>query len=111
VLLDVVLPVAAVAICGYTIYSSIVPVPPAPISYSVWIALGWLALGVIIVGIVLVTHPEAVRGFGRAFVGTSPDDGADGSDGADAHAAAKPEEGGRTLAKAAFKDAERFPHP
>ncbi len=93
VLLDVVLPLGAVAICGYTIYSSITPAPPAPISYSVWIALGWLVLGVIIVGIVLVTRPEAVRGFGRAFVG-SPHDAPDASEGSPTLAAAGLGEGG-----------------
>jgi amino acid transporter len=69
VLLDLVFPLGAVAICGYTIYSSIIPAPPAPISYSAWIALGWLVAGLLVVGVLLVTRPEAVKRFGRAFVG------------------------------------------
>jgi amino acid transporter len=70
-LLDVVLPVAAVAICGYTIYASIFPRPPAPISYSVWIALGFLAAGLIIVAVLVITRPQRVRTFGKAFETTS----------------------------------------
>lgn len=66
-LLDLLLPLAAVAICGYTIYSSIVPTPPAPISYSVWIALGWLVAGALVVGWLSLTRPDSVRGFGKAF--------------------------------------------
>ena len=49
VLLDVVLPLAAVAVCGYTIYASVLPRPPAPVSYSVWIAAGCLAAGLLVV--------------------------------------------------------------
>jgi amino acid transporter len=73
VLLDFVFPLGAVAICGYTIYSSITPAPPAPISYSVWIALGWLVAGLVVVGVLLATRPEAVKRFGRAFVGAHED--------------------------------------
>jgi len=76
VLLDLVLPVGAVAICGYTIYSSITPAPPAPISYSVWIALAWLVAGLVVVGVLLATRPDAVKKFGRAFVSAHGDDGA-----------------------------------
>ena len=73
VLLDLVFPVGAVAICGYTIYSSITPAPPAPISYSVWIALAWLVAGLVVVGVLLATRPEAVKKFGRAFVSAHGD--------------------------------------
>ena len=67
VLLDVVLPLIAVAICGYTIYASVYPRPPAPISYSLWIALAWLAAGIAIVAGLMLARPEQVRSFGRAF--------------------------------------------
>ena len=67
VILDVVLPLVAVAICGYAIYSTLIPRPPAPISYSAWIALGWLVAGVIVVLALLVIRPDRVRAFGRAF--------------------------------------------
>jgi amino acid transporter len=64
-LLDVLLPLAAVAVCGYTIYASVVPQPPAPISYSLWIALGCLG-AVILLGLELA-QPDRVRAFGQAF--------------------------------------------
>ena len=67
VILDVVLPVIAVAICGYAIYSTLFPRPPAPISYSAWIALGWLAAGVLVVIWLMLTRRDRVRTFGRAF--------------------------------------------
>ncbi len=68
---DFVLPILAIAICGYTIYSSIVPRPPAPISYSIWIALGWLVSGALIVAILTLTRPNRVRAFGSVFGETS----------------------------------------
>lgn len=67
VLLDVVVPLAAVAICGYTIYASVVPRPPAPISYSLWIALAWLAAGIAIAAGLMLARPDQVSSFGRAF--------------------------------------------
>jgi amino acid transporter len=67
VLLDVVLPLIAVAVCGYTIYASVIPRPPAPISYSLWIALAFLAAGMLIVAALTFRWPRRVRSFGRAF--------------------------------------------
>lgn len=67
VVLDILLPLIAVAICGYTIYASIIPRPPPPVSYSVWIALGWLVAGLLVVAGLMLTRPERVRAFGKAF--------------------------------------------
>ena len=67
IVLDVILPLIAVAICGYAIYSTLVPRPPAPISYSAWIALAWLGLGLLILLGLMLTRPDRVRTFGRAF--------------------------------------------
>ncbi|HET7573217.1 MAG TPA: APC family permease [Gaiellaceae bacterium] len=66
-LLDVVLPVGAIVICGLTIYWSITPRPPAPISYSLWVALGWLALGVAWLGWLRLRTPEKVAQFGSVL--------------------------------------------
>jgi amino acid transporter len=72
ILLDVVLPLIAVAICGYAIYSTLVPRPPAPISYSAWIALAWVATGVVVVTALVLSRPDRVRAFGQAFDAGEP---------------------------------------
>src|SRR5438552_6053009 len=64
VLLDIALPLGAIAICGYTIYKSVHPLPPSPMKYGPWVALIWLGIGVAIVAWLAVTHPERVRAFG-----------------------------------------------
>lgn len=65
--LDLVLPLAAIAICGYTIYKSIWPRPPAPISYAPWIAGGWLVAGLVVLAYLLATHPSRVAAFGQVL--------------------------------------------
>ena len=70
-LLDVVLPLIAVAVCGYSIYASVFPRPPAPISYSLWIAVGCLVAGLLAVAGLVLTRPERVRSFGQAFDASS----------------------------------------
>jgi hypothetical protein len=65
--LDVVLPVGAIVVCGLTIYWSITPRPPAPISYSIWVALGWLGLGVAYLLWLRATAPEKVSQFGSVL--------------------------------------------
>jgi amino acid transporter len=67
VIMDVVLPLIAVLICGYAIYSTLVPKPPAPISYSAWIALAWVAAGLLVVLWLVLARPGKVRAFGQAF--------------------------------------------
>lgn len=65
--LDLVLPLGSIAICGYTIYKSIWPRPPAPISYSLWIAGGWLLVGLGLVVWLTLTNPSLVSRFGRVM--------------------------------------------
>jgi len=62
--LDIVLPLGAIAICGYTIYKSVHPLPPSPMKYGPWVALIWLGLGVAVVVWLMITRPERVRAFG-----------------------------------------------
>ena len=67
VVLDVVLPVAAVAICGLTIYYSIEPVPPHPIDLAPWVALSWLVIGLIVLAFIHLRAPERIPQFGMAL--------------------------------------------
>jgi amino acid transporter len=67
VVFDVVLPIVAIVVCGLTIYWSIFPRPPAPISYSVWVALGWLGLGVGYLLWLRATAPGKVEEFGSVL--------------------------------------------
>ena len=58
------MPLGAIAICGYTIYKSVHPLPPSPMKYGPWVALIWLGIGVAVVAWLAVTRPERVRAFG-----------------------------------------------
>jgi amino acid transporter len=64
ILLDLVVPLLAIAICAYSIYKSIWPRPPAPISYAPWIAGAWLLLGIGVVAVLNRRSPDRVQAFG-----------------------------------------------
>jgi len=72
VLLDLVVPLGAIAICGYTLFRSIHPSPPYEgiVKWAPWVALIWLAIGVAIDVWLSVTKPERVRAFG-SILGTA----------------------------------------
>jgi amino acid transporter len=61
---DVIFPLAAVAICAYTIYESFRSPGPSPNTWSPWIALGWLAFGLAVLTGLRAADPERVRAFG-----------------------------------------------
>lgn len=63
-LLDVVVPALAIAICCYTIYKSVVPRPPAPVDAAPYLAGGWLLAGVLVTLLLNARRPERVRAFG-----------------------------------------------
>jgi amino acid transporter len=71
---DIFLPVAAIVVCGLTIYWSITPRPPKPISYSIWVALAWLGLGIVYLIWLRLRSPDKVAQFGSVL--------AEGGDGA-----------------------------
>ncbi len=62
---DILLPIIAILLCGATIYSSIIPVPPAPLNLAPYIALAWLILGIIVLAVLVSTRRERVRQFGK----------------------------------------------
>ena len=75
IVFDLVLPLGAVAICGYTIYESFKAPGAPPNTASPWIALAWLGVGVAVLVWLTSRHPERVRAFGSilgASEGTEP---------------------------------------
>jgi amino acid transporter len=66
VLLDLVVPAAAIAICGYTLYKSLHPTPgyTGIVKWAPWVAIAWLGVGIVIDVILTVTRPDRVRAFG-----------------------------------------------
>ena len=70
VVLDILLPVVAIVLCGYTIYKSIEPVPPHPIDEAPYIAGIWVVLGIFVLLWLRTRSPDRVRRFGEA-----PDEG------------------------------------
>jgi amino acid transporter len=72
IVFDLVLPLGAVAICGYTIYESFKAPGPPPNTASPWIALAWLGLGLVVLAWLSVRRPEQVRAFG-SILGASED--------------------------------------
>ena len=69
VVFDALLPLGAIAICGYTIYESFKSPGPAPNTWSPWIAVGWLGAGIVVLAWLMTTHPDRVRSFG-SILGT-----------------------------------------
>ncbi len=68
---DIVLPVIAILLCGGAIFSSVWPVPPAPLNLAPYIVAAWLVLGLILVGWLWMTRRELVRAFGQLLAGSS----------------------------------------
>jgi amino acid transporter len=66
VLLDLVIPAGAIAICGYTLYKSLHPTPAYTgiVKWAPWAAIIWLVLGVAVDIVLTLTRPERVRTFG-----------------------------------------------
>ncbi len=65
--LDVVLPLVAIVICGYTIYKSIEPVPPHPIDEAPYLAGAWILIGILVLLWLRRSSPDRVRRFGQAL--------------------------------------------
>jgi len=68
---DIVLPVIAILLCGGAIFSSVWPVPPAPLNLAPYIVAAWLVLGLILVGWLWTSRRELVRAFGQLLAGSS----------------------------------------
>ena len=88
-LLDLVVPLGAIAICGYTLYKSIHPTPAYTgiMKWAPWVAMIWLAIGVAIDIWLTATKPERVRAFGSILAAS---EGADAAPEAQAQPAVAP---------------------
>jgi amino acid transporter len=64
IVFDGLLPLGAIAICGYTIYESFKSPGPPPNTASPWIALAWLGVGLLVLAWLMTSHPDRVRRFG-----------------------------------------------
>jgi amino acid transporter len=71
---DVVLPLLAIVICGYTVIRATHPRPPAPAGYAVWVVLIWLAVGLAVAGWLRVARPERVERFGSILAESDADE-------------------------------------
>ena len=65
-LLDIALPLGAIAICGYTLWKTLHPTPAYhhPVTWAPWLGLGWLALGIAVTAWLHARSPERVETFG-----------------------------------------------
>ncbi len=67
VVADIVLPVIAILLCGATVYSTIIPVPPPPLNLAPYIIAAWLILGLLLLAVLWFTNREQVLRFGRTL--------------------------------------------
>ena len=66
VLLDLVAPLGAIAICGYTLWKTLRPTPPYqhPVTWAPWLGLAWLGLGIVVTAWLHARRPQQVETFG-----------------------------------------------
>jgi amino acid transporter len=64
VALDVGVPLVAIAVCGFTIYQSLRPLPARPVAYGPLIVLAWLVLGLAVLAWLNMRRPDRVQAFG-----------------------------------------------
>ena len=67
-LLHLVFPVAGIVLFAFPLYYQYFPLPPYPIRYAVWVALGWVIAGIVIGAIAWQKNPQALRNAERIYV-------------------------------------------
>jgi amino acid transporter len=63
--LDVLLPVIAILLCGATLFGTLSSAREFPLTLAPYISVGWLVLGMIVVGWLWISRRELVRAFGK----------------------------------------------
>jgi membrane protein YdbS with pleckstrin-like domain len=58
-----IIPVAAILILGYTLYSNLFPIPAAPYNIFPYVALAWLVIGLVFI----LISPALVQQIGEHF--------------------------------------------
>src|SRR5581483_6016857 len=86
-LLDFVLPLGAIAICGYTLYESIHPDTPysGVLRWAPWVALIWLGIGVVVDIALTALRPDRVQAFGSILGASEGSEETPGAPAAPAH--------------------------
>lgn len=66
VFLDLLVPLGAIAICGYTLWKTLHPTPAYthPVTWAPWLGLAWLGLGIVIAVWLHATRADRVEAFG-----------------------------------------------
>jgi amino acid transporter len=67
-LLHLVFPVAGIVLFAFPLYYQYFPLPPYPIRYAVWVALGWVIAGIIIGALAWQRNPQALKNAERIYV-------------------------------------------
>jgi amino acid transporter len=66
--LHLVFPLAGIALFAFPLYYQYFPLPPYPIRYAVWVALGWVLAGLLLGAIAWKLNPQALRNAERIYV-------------------------------------------
>jgi amino acid transporter len=61
-------PVAGIVLFAFPLFYQFHPVPPAPLNYAVWWAVGWIGLGILVTALMRETRPEALRNAQQIYV-------------------------------------------
>jgi amino acid transporter len=64
---DIVLPVIAILVCGATLYSSVIPLPPYPLSLAPLIVAVWIILGLCLLAYLWFSNRAQVLKFGKSL--------------------------------------------
>src|SRR4051794_28030100 len=67
-LLHLVFPVAGIVLFAFPLYYQYFPLPPYPIRYAVWVALGWVIGGLLLGAVMWQRNPQALRNAERIYV-------------------------------------------
>jgi len=66
--LHLVFPLGGIVLFAFPLYYQYFPLPPYPIRYAVWVALGWVIAGLILGLVAQAKNPEALKAAQRIYV-------------------------------------------